>query len=170
MAKLLVHALEADPSCATIKQRVAKFIAQTSLCRATYFNLKRELKSNDQLIQLDRIDVPKRRLYGTPPNDFLDDFLDSDPEPDVASPESSSGDLVEWDDEQEPDDPADWWKKPRPNNKVDFSERDVRIDDEYSWLRREMEKAIKQENYKRAAEFRDLIKRIEDDRDESLDR
>ena len=66
-AVLVVQALETDLDCEVVDDRVRKFIDQTGLSRATYFNIKRELKDNDQLKPLTKINVPQRTLRGTPP-------------------------------------------------------------------------------------------------------
>jgi len=62
-----VQALEVDASCPTVEERVKKFVEYTSLCRATYFNLKRHLKEMDQLQSFERINVSTRQLSGQAP-------------------------------------------------------------------------------------------------------
>ena len=54
---LLVQALESDLDCGVVDDRVRTFIDPTGLSRATNFNIKRELKNNDQLTAPTRIDV-----------------------------------------------------------------------------------------------------------------
>jgi hypothetical protein len=165
-AKLLVQGLEVDPDCKTVEQRVAKFVEQTSLSRATYFNLKRSLKNDDQLMPLYRIAVPQRNLRATPPNDGLDDIPDAADQNEVPASENANWDSVASDPEEY--DPADWWKKPWQTNDGQLPDSDEFIDgqNQSTWLLREMKKAIDREDYERAAEFRDMLERMADEEGE----
>ena len=152
-AKLLVQELEVDRQQETVERRVAEFIARTSLSRATYFNLKRELKKDDQLTPLDRIDVPDRQLRGTPP-DLEDESEDLAPEWETDNDQDGAIDAHS--------DPADWWRLPKPTD-AESSEEGTRGDeDNRDWLHRELGKAIEREDYERAAELRDAIRRMEE--------
>jgi len=63
----IVQAFEVDPAFKTVEDRVRRFIEQTGACRATYFNIKRELTENDRLTAFKKLDVPVRELRGEPP-------------------------------------------------------------------------------------------------------
>lgn len=164
-ATLLVQSLESDPKCPAVDDRVCKFIGQTGLSRATYFNIKRELRNNDQLAPLTRIDVPHRKLRGSPPSEVDVDDLErngtseahresGDPQgrgqlgvPPWCGYSENPGDYADYADYL-----ADWWKRPQPSEpKQDPDEKD-------DWLEREMKKAIEREDYERAAELRDIIR------------
>jgi hypothetical protein len=58
-------ALEHDPKFKTVDERVAEFIRQTALSRATYFNTKKSLKTEGSLEQPE---VPRFMLTGLPPD------------------------------------------------------------------------------------------------------
>jgi hypothetical protein len=60
-----VLALEADPKYTSVDERLAEFVRRTGLSRSSYFSLKKELKSSEQL---DSLDVPRFRLTGEPPD------------------------------------------------------------------------------------------------------
>jgi hypothetical protein len=60
-----VMALEHDPKFKTVDERVAEFIRQTALSRATYFNTKKSLKTEGSLEQPE---VPRFMLTGLPPD------------------------------------------------------------------------------------------------------
>jgi hypothetical protein len=64
-----VQAFEVDPTCKTVEERVKKFIAQTGSCRATYFNIKRELTENDRLLAVEKLEIPVRELQAKPPEE-----------------------------------------------------------------------------------------------------
>jgi hypothetical protein len=180
-AKEFVQALEVDPACATVEERVKKFIEYTGKSRATYFNVKRELKRTNQLGPLETFDVPKRKLKGTPP-------VDVDIESEVAKAQkedrepasgqgrpaegkgSSAADLPEW--YQYSDNPsdyndfadylADWWKRPRQPEDEQTGPAENQGTGELDKLRQQMEQAVQQEDYERAAALRDQIRRIEE--------
>jgi hypothetical protein len=62
---------------------------------------------------------------------------------------------------------ANWWKRPQPpepleTDEDDTSDRDDISGDNGAWLRREMQKAIDREDYERAAELRDEIRKMGD--------
>ncbi|MCA9068444.1 MAG: UvrB/UvrC motif-containing protein [Planctomycetaceae bacterium] len=148
-----------------------KFIDQTGLSRATYFNIKRELKENGQLKPPTKIDVPQRTSRGTPPVEPDIEDLERDAQseshgesdnhlkpwthglPPWSEYSDDPGDCIDFSDYQ-----ADWWKRPQPPEPDD--DQDEVIPDNHSdWLHREMEKAIEREDYERAAELRDEIRR-----------
>jgi len=60
-----VMALEANSKYQTVEERVAAFIKGTGLSRATYFNFKKALKTDDQVQPLD---VPRFTLTGKAPD------------------------------------------------------------------------------------------------------
>ncbi len=172
-ATLLVQSLEGDPQCPAVDHRVRKFIDQTGLSRATYFNIKRELRNNDQLEPLARIDVPHRNLRGTPPTEQEVDDLETDG---AAEAHGDNGDqggrghdgLPPWceysdnpgDYADYADYLADWWKHPQPSEPTDIAEELKQdLGEEADWLQREMKKAIEREDYERAAELRDMIRK-----------
>jgi hypothetical protein len=64
-----VQALEVDPACKTVEDRVTKFIEYTHACRATYFNIKRDLKDSEQLNVFERLEIPKLQLDNPPPDE-----------------------------------------------------------------------------------------------------
>jgi hypothetical protein len=169
---LLVQALELDQECSTVDDRVRKFIEQTGLSRATYFNIKRELRENHQLTTPSKLDVPHKTLHATPPSlDDLDDELEdecADGDADRASPKASAP----WCDYS--DDPndyanyadylADWWKRPQESERSETAEENV-FDNDIDRLRHELSKAIEREDYERAAELRDELRKLEEDQD-----
>jgi hypothetical protein len=169
---LLVQALELDQECSTVDDRVRKFIEQTGLSRATYFNIKRELRENDQLTTPSKLDVPHKTLHAAPPSlDDLDDELEdecADGDADRARPKASAP----WCDYS--DDPndyanyvdylADWWKRPQESERSEMAEENV-FDTDIDRLRHELSKAIEREDYERAAELRDELRKLEDDQD-----
>lgn len=152
-AKLLVQELEVDPQQETVEQRVAEFVARTSFSRASYFNFKRALKKDDQLTPLDRIDVPDRQLRGTPPN-LEDESEDLAPEWETADDQDGTIDGHR--------DPADWWKLPIPTDAESLEKGTRGDEDRRDWLHRELVRAIEREDYERAAELRDAIRRMEE--------
>jgi hypothetical protein len=176
-AVLLVQSLETDPEYPSVDTRVRKFIDQTGLSRATYFNIKRELRSRDQLTPLERIEVPHRALRGTPPSEDDAEEIEHNDQP--ASDEGqgdrrrhASHGLPPWCEYS--DDPndyadyadylADWWKRPQPPKSHESDAGDSGGQDELHgenscWLRDEMRKAIEREDYERAAELRDEIRK-----------
>jgi hypothetical protein len=183
-AALLVQALETDPECRVVDDRVRKFIDETGLSRATYFNIKRELRTNDQLNRPTRIDVPHRTLRGTPPH--VDDIEDVEHEDRFASDGGQSNrsqpdthGLPPWceysDDPNDYNDYtdylADWWKRPQSPESVESYQdgQQVHPEETVDWLRREMQKAIEREDYERAAELRDEIRKKEDEKRRDAD-
>ena len=64
-AEQWVVALENDPKYKSVDERVAEFIRQTKLSRATYFNFKKSLKAGGTL---ELPVVPRFRLTGKPPD------------------------------------------------------------------------------------------------------
>lgn len=64
-AMLLVQKLETKYK--NVEERAKEFIKQTGLCRATYFNYKKQLESDDQIREIKRQDVPTTELRGSPP-------------------------------------------------------------------------------------------------------
>jgi len=176
-AMLLVQSLESDPDCPSVDDRVRKFVDQTGLSRATYFNIKRELRNDDQLNPLDRIDVPHRKVRGTPPCEEEIDDTETDS---VTGSQGSHGQhgLPPWceysdspgDYADNVDFVADWWKRPQPSGQTDIGD-DHQQDHskEADWLHREMKKAIKREDYERAAELRDMIRKQQDGPDRDAD-
>ena len=68
-ATKLVQILEGDAECNNVDDRVGKFIAQSGMSRATYFNLKRKFRDNEQLQAREKLHVPRRILRGTPPEE-----------------------------------------------------------------------------------------------------
>jgi hypothetical protein len=156
--KLAVQELEVDQTCKSVQDRVDRFMSQTGRSRATYFNVKRALQQSGQL---NRVEVRKRVLRGTPPD------YQAEPEEPGHDPPTPDGTGVTGSPVFEAeDDPADWWKKPRPE--VDGEEKIHQVPDvefghtRTSWLHREMQKAIEREDYERAAELRDRIREIEE--------
>jgi hypothetical protein len=59
-----VLALESSPNYQSVDERVAEFMRRTGLCRSTYFNYKKSLRTDGQLHPLD---VPQFLLTGRPP-------------------------------------------------------------------------------------------------------
>lgn len=184
----VVQALEADASCLTVEDRAKKFSELTGACRATYFNLKKELKQADQLHALERVESPKRQLHSQPPVELnIEDEVARAKEEDQRS---SSG---QTDEDQGPsrsdeaDAPAwcqfsnapadygtysdyldDWWKRPGPQSDegLGTAEAAPAVPDDFGSddiapLRRELREAIRREDYGRAAELRDEIQRRE---------
>lgn len=180
-AVLLVQTLEDDPDCRVVDDRLRKFIDQTALSRATYFNIKRELKDNGQLKPPTKIDVPQRTLRGTPPiePDIEDLQFGAQSEGRADSDghrKPRTHDLPPW--SEYSDDPgdysdfadyqADWWKRPQPPEPDDNPE-EVLLYNPSDWLHREMEKAIEREDYERAAELRDEIRQQQEDLNRDTD-
>lgn len=176
---LVVQSLEVDPQCKTVDDRVRKFIEQTGCCRATYFNLKADLRDNDQLRPLEELSVPHRTLRNSPPIDEEFDPVDDEADAKADSPEDTSGDRLgaqqvghrssdysDDDDVDAEEDPADWWKNAHKDGPVEqdkpgnLEEQDCGRD-ACSWLRRAMKEAIEREDYERAAELRDEIQTFE---------
>lgn len=171
--------METDPTCPTVEDKVRKFIEYTQNSRATYFNIKRELRESNQLQAFEKLEIPRRQLQGTPP-------LEPDLEEEVARAKEEDAPPDEHRDEkakdadslpswcQYSDNPkdyndyadyqADWWKRPRPPDDDEEPPRQSdtpRSDSILDRLRREMQEAINREAYERAAELRDQIRRIE---------
>ena len=181
---LLLQALESDPECPCVDDRVRKFIDQTGLSRATYFNVKRELRSNDQLKPLTRIDVRHRTLRGTPPCEEETDGLECDSDPESCGDRGNQRDhghhgLPPWCEYSDnPGDYADytdylsdWWKRTQPSMPTDVDGEPQQGDakENADWLHREMQKAIEREDYERAAELRDEIRKWFNERDRDAD-
>ena len=177
-AALLVQSLESDPECHVVDERVRKFIEQTALSRATYFNLKRELKNNNQLRPPTRINVPRRTLRGTPPS--LDEIEDTKRNSQSDGQGEPGGDLdfgmhdfsASCDNPSDyADHSADWWKRPQPSESPDAKDEPAQesLKDDANWLGREMQKAIEREDYERAAELRDEIRKQQGDADRDTD-
>jgi hypothetical protein len=175
-ATLLVQALESDPDCGVVDDRVRKFIDQTGLSRATYFNIKRELKNNDQLASPMRIDVPRRTLRGTPPRVEDTEIGDHDVDSEIHGDPGTQRQLEEpalppWCEYSDnPNDYADyadyladWWKRPQPTEPLESTnDPDGRLSKKGSdWRHHEMRQAIEREDYERAAQLRDEIRRLE---------
>jgi hypothetical protein len=183
-----VQALEADPSCKSVENRVKKFIEYTGACRATYFNLKRELKDSNQLDAFEKVEVPNRQLHGQPPTEpnveaevarakEEDEARKhkSDDNPSTTGP--ANGALPSG--QQYSNDPNDynsfsdyvddWWKRPRPSEEDEEQQTEPRAEDfgtdAEAPLRRELKEAIEREDYKRASQLRDAIRRIEEKRE-----
>lgn len=68
----ILQDLESNGSL-TGSQRIERFTAQTTLGRSSYFAMKKELESNDQLRPMPKADAPKIRLTGQPPEQASDD-------------------------------------------------------------------------------------------------
>jgi len=168
----IVQALEGDLACKTVEERVTKFIKMTGACRATYFNLKRELKDSNQLDTFEMLKVPKIQLRGSPPPEIdVEEEVerarreDEDKRRNNREANDAKQDLDAVGDD-DPHDDADWWKRPRtkphrnpkappPAQTEDFGT------DAAAPLRRELRQAVEREDYARAAELRDEIRRIE---------
>jgi hypothetical protein len=170
---LLVQALEFDPRFETVDQRLRHFTQTSGMCRATYFNIKRRLRDNEQLRPIDKVDVPKKLLRGSPPIDEpVDELVDGELDGENVGPNRTPNNfpganrhgVPPWCDYS--DDPsdyadfsdfaADWWKRPQ-SKKTDDEEEPNFGNDKCAWLRREMYRAIQREDYERAAELRDEI-------------
>jgi hypothetical protein len=174
-----VQALETDPTCPTVEDKVRKFIDYTQRSRATYFNIKRELLESNQLQAFEKLEPPRRQLQGTPPlePDLEEEVArakeeDEPPDDHQAEGPKDADSLPSWC--QSSDNPqdyhnfadyqADWWKRPRPPEDDEEPRRQPeapRSDSILDRLRREMQEAIDREAYERAAELRDQIRRIE---------
>jgi hypothetical protein len=181
-AMRFVQLLEVDPSCKTVDDRAKKFTDYTGACRATYFNLKRELKQADQLHAFQKVETPKRELHSQPPAEpSLEDEVARAKEEDQRpsrgqlgtnqnSPRSDDADGPSWC--QYSDDPTDyntyadylddWWKRPvTPREDGLVTPEPAAPEhfgtDDIAPLRRELSEAIKREDYERAAELRDEI-------------
>jgi hypothetical protein len=167
---------------------VKKFSELTGACRATYFNLKKELKQADQLHAFERVETPKRHLHSQPPvepniEEEVARAKDEDlrassgqPDADQEPPHADEADVPAWC--QFSNDPADyssysdylddWWKRPRPQSDEGHETHDLApavpedlgtVD--IAQLRRKLVEAIKREDYERAAKLRDEIQRRE---------
>jgi hypothetical protein len=174
-----------DPACETVEDRVKKFVEFTGACRATYFNLKRELKKTDQLHAFERTETPKRQLHRQPPEEpnLEDEVAKARQEDERNNGQEGSGsragpqdhgDVPKWCEYS--DDPNDynsysdylddWWKRPRPSEEADRGSPDPEIDDhvdvdDMTQLRRELREAIRKEDYELAAKLRDEIQQRE---------
>jgi hypothetical protein len=164
-ARRIVQALEADTTCTSVEDRVRKFVQMTRACRATYFNIKRHLADHQQLDGYEDFDVPKIRLRGVPPPkiDLDEEVAKAQAEDDAKANKNNS---LTHSNDDDSDDPADWWKRPRidkdkpqDRNKIPFHEESGGGSTEL--LRRELQRAIENEDYERAARLRDEIQRIE---------
>ena len=168
----VVQDLEADPDCPTVEQKVAKFITLTGACRATYFNLKRELRDNHQLPPPTSLELPKRTVQGTPPPE-----VDIDEEVAKARQEDEHRNqhpLIGKD--------GDEWKSTETpasstssSHEPEVSRPEVRgsgagnahtglppDDDLLSWLQRKLREAIRREEYERAAYLSNRIKKLQE--------
>jgi hypothetical protein len=169
---LLLQALESDPDCATVDDRVQKFIEQTGLSRATYFNIKRGLRNSDQLQPPGKLEVPRKVLHASPPSldDLTDeaehDVIDGDPN----GPRSQA--TAPWcgysDDPNDyanyADYLADWWKRPQSAEDSERTAEETFAND-IDRLRHELRKAIEREDYESAADLRDEIQKLNDSQD-----
>ena len=170
----IVQELEENLTYPTVEDRVVKFVELTGCCRATYFNIKRELSDNEQLIRIRSSELPRGFVRGKPPAD--EDFSGDDGGGAGVTRQTGGFDpeqhgLPPWYDySNNPDDysdhsdfVADWWKRPKPEeNAIDEEPARNFGGDNYSSLLREMQKAVDCEDYERAREFRDEIRRIEE--------
>lgn len=177
-----VQALETDSTCKGVEDRVKKFIAYSGACRATYFNLKRELKERNQLHAFKKTEVPKLQLRCPPPAEpNVDEEVarakeeaeraEEEGEERTDMGESSDGALPGW--QQYSNDPNDynsfsdyvddWWKRPRPpeQDEDDANDPPPGTTDPLIRLRCLLADAVKREDYERAAELRNRIQQVE---------
>jgi hypothetical protein len=164
----IVQQLERDTAYPTVERKVGRFVALTGASRATYYNIKRQLRLTDQLAPRSKVDIPKRRVRGKPPEELsVEAEVQRAREEDARHRRLSDGAEADDDEQQtwsltEPaptHQPAGGYK----GSSRQPSQSGPPDDDLLAWLRERLAEAARREDYERAAQLQDRINRLRGD-------